>query len=196
MARTSNPHNRPNVNEDCPNDESIPQTRRGNRRFSTANVLLFGFPIAFVVLSTLAFVVATDRLPPLTEWTFDAARGQWAELGRSDYDMEIEISGPTPGVVVIEVRGGKVVAMQRDGQTPKEQRTWNVWSVAGQFEMIDRELDMADDPIREMGASAGTKIELRAEFDQKFGNPVGFQRLVTRGDVPEVEWRVVRFEPK
>jgi hypothetical protein len=157
---------------------------------------LIAFPLAFLVLSTLAFVLRSQRLPELTEGTFEVAKRCWDEVGPASYEMDIELRGATPGTVHIEVRDGTVVAMQRDGQTPREKRTWNAWTVDGQFAMIDRELDLADDPVVEMHAAKGTQLQLRAEFDPRFGYVRGFHRAVLRGNAPEVEWRVLRFDEK
>ena len=61
--------------------------------------------------------------------------------------------------------------MQRNGVTPDEPRVWDVWTVPGQFETLERELQLAADPVHEMGASAGTQLTLQCEFDGHYGFP-------------------------
>jgi hypothetical protein len=105
--------------------------------------------------------------------------------------MDLEIRGAQPGIVHIEVRNGIATAMTRDGRVPP-QRTWDVWSVAGQFDMLERELELAEDPEHEMQAARGTQLTLRCEFDAKLGYPRRYHRYVSGGG-PEVYWRVTRF---
>ncbi len=150
---------------------------------------------AVIGLVALAVVLFGNRMPELTEDDLQAAVARWNEDGPKSYDLELELEGARPGTVQVEVRGGVVVAMQRDKQTPRRRATWDVWSVPGQFDTMLRELEMAENPNREMGAPQGTRWLLRAEFDPEFGFPRGFQRVVLGGG-PEVSWRVTRFEAK
>jgi hypothetical protein len=84
--------------------------------------------------------------------------------------------------------------MTRDGRTPPE-RTWNVWSVPGLFDTLERELELAEDPVHEMNAAPGTQLRLHCDFDPEFGYPRQYQRF-TSGGGPEVFWRVTSFQPK
>jgi hypothetical protein len=151
-----------------------------------------GVLLAIVVLIQL-FVA--QRIPALTEATLNAAEQRWAQHGPADYVMDLELAGATPGSVHVEVRGGQAVAFTRDGHTPSQRRTWEVWTVPGQFDMIARELELAEDPVHEMQAQAGTRLDLHCEFDSQYGFPRVFHRI-TYGGGPEVYWRVVKFQPK
>jgi hypothetical protein len=136
-----------------------------------------------------------ERLPALTTQRLDAAEKLWEESGPGGYNLDLEIRGAQPGVVHVEVRGGVVTAMQRDGLAPSQRRTWEVWAVPGMFETIERELELAADPQHEMDVGAGTRVNLRCEFDAQYGYPSRFHRTVYGGG-PEVYWRVTNFQPQ
>jgi hypothetical protein len=139
------------------------------------------------------FVV--ERLPQLTVENLEAAEKLWQAQGPKSYNLDLTIEGAQPGVVHVEVRDGITTAMQRDGLAPQQRRVWDVWAVPGMFETIERELQLAEDPQHEMGASASATVDLRAEFDPKFGYPARFHRIVFGGG-PEVYWKVTSFLPK
>ena len=83
--------------------------------------------------------------------------------------------------------------MVRDGVEPKQRRTWDYWSVPGQFETIHIDWEAAKHPQEGFGVAPGTKVVLRAEFDQRYGYPRFYQRILL-GTGIHVEWRVTRFE--
>jgi hypothetical protein len=168
---------------------------RGNR-FSTRPLLLGSLAIILTVtiVAIVLQVFVADRIPPLTEARLEAAQELWEQQGPRSYDMDLEIRGAQPGRVHVEVRDGKVTAMTRDGRSPPA-RTWDVWTVPGQFETLERELVLAEDPQHEMDVAAGTQLQLRCEFDPQFGFPRRYHRYAT-GGAPEVFWRVTRFEPR
>jgi hypothetical protein len=167
-----------------------------NTRVTTAAVtaLLLGL-VAIVLMLMLAYFVFAQRIPELTPKALEAAQVKWTEVGPAHYVMDIEIGGARPGPVHVEVVDGEVVAMTRDGKAPAQERVWAVWSVPGMFETIERELELAENPEREMNATEGTKLWLRCEFDPQFGYPKVFHRAV-RGGGPEVYWKVTKFETK
>jgi hypothetical protein len=138
--------------------------------------------------------LVAERTPEMTEAGLRAAEALWEKQGPPGYDMDLEIRGAEPSNIHVEVRDGEVTAMTRDGRSPPE-RTWYVWSVPGQFETLERELVLAEDPQHEMDVPAGTKLQLRCEFDPEFGFPRRYHRYAT-GGAPEVSWRVTRFEPR
>ncbi len=148
---------------------------------------------AVVVVAVLLQVFVAQRTPELTEARLAAAQELWQQNGPANYDMDLELRGAQPGIVHVEVRDGKVTAMTRDGNVPPE-RTWDVWSVPGQFDTLERELVLAEDPQHEMDVAAGTKLQLRGEFDSEYGFPRRYHRYAT-GGAPEVFWRVTRFDP-
>lgn len=165
----------------------------GRRRMPAAVIpVLIVLGGLLVAALALQFFVAR-RIPELTESTLAAAVQTWAERGPASYDLDLVLGGARPGTVHVEVRDGKVTAMERDGVTPKQQRTWAVWSVPGQFETIERELELAADPQHEMQVDSGTQVRLRCEFDPEYGYPRVYHRMITGGG-PEVYWRVTSFD--
>ena len=161
-------------------------------RFVVAGLILAIFAVV-AALVAIRFV-SLHRIPALTEAALDRAERLWERAGPKSYDMDLEIRGARPGQVHIEVRNGEVTKMSRDGQVPR-QHTWYAWSVPGQFETLERELEMAEDPEHEMHATIGTKITVRSDFDPTFGFPRRFHRHVSAGG-PEVYWRVTGFTPR
>ena len=162
------------------------------RRAVVAGLL---FAILAVVGTVLVIqVVFANPIPELTAAKLEQAERLWDRAGPPSYDMDLEIRGAQPGRVHIEVRNSEVTATTRDGRVPTE-HTWDTWSVRGQFEMLERELELAEDPVHEMQAAKGTQVSVRCEFDPEFGFPRQFHRHISGGG-PEVYWRVTDFTPK
>jgi hypothetical protein len=136
-------------------------------------------------------VFVADRLPELTRDRLEAAMALWDKSGPASYDLEMQKSGARPGPVRVEVRDGKVTTVTVDGREPPPW-TWDTWTVPGQFETIERELELAEDPVHQMATEAGTTLRLRCEFDKQFGFPREYRRLVS-GAAPAVSWSVTRF---
>jgi hypothetical protein len=97
--------------------------------------------------------------------------------------------------VHVEVRDGEVTHMTRDGMTPSQRRTWYYWSVPGQLDTIELELEMAKDPVKSYGASGARDVALWAEFDPQYGYPRQFDRVVLGASDLEVHWKVTSFRP-
>lgn len=150
------------------------------------------------ILGLIALVVSGialfgDRLPTLTEEKLRAAVRRWNESGVRSYTMDLEISGPRAGNVHVEVENGVVIELTRDGQTPRRRATWDVWSVPGQFDMMQEGLRMAADPVGEMQAEEGAQVVVRARFDPDLGYPLAFSQ-VTLGGGTDFGWKTARFE--
>jgi hypothetical protein len=171
------------------------EPNRDNRVSTRPLVLgIVAVVLAFAIVAVLLQAFAAERAPELTEAQLAAAEELWEQKGPASYDMDLEIRGARPGAVHIEVHDGQPTAMTRDGRSPP-QRTWDVWSVPGQFDTLQRELELAEDPQHEMNVKAGARLQLRCEFDAEFGYPRRYHRYAT-GGAPEVFWRVTKFEPK
>jgi hypothetical protein len=181
-----------NSNDASPISQSS-LTPAGSGRLSR-RVLITGALAGGMILAALALLLemfVAQRIPALTAERLVEAQERWRRNGPTSYDMDLEILGERPGPVHVEVRLGQVTAMTRDGRTP-DPRTWHYWTVLGQFETLERELVMAEDPTHEAQASAGTQWRLRCEFDPRYGFPSRFQRTVFGGG-PDVYWRVTQF---
>jgi hypothetical protein len=149
------------------------------------------FAIVCVIVALEFFVV--ERIPLLTESELNNAKKLWGEHGPVSYDMDIELRGAQPGTIQTKVRDRVVEAETRNGRVPAK-HTWETWSVAGMFETLEQDMEIAENPETVIGASPGTKWQLRCEFDPKLGIPRRYHRLVSGG--PEVYWRITRFEVK
>jgi hypothetical protein len=175
------------------NSSESPEVRQtpGSR-----NLMLLASVAGIVVLGLLFALrhFFGESLPELTESSLDAAMTRWEKNGPASYDLDLEIAGRQPGVVHLEVRGGEVTVANRDGR-PTPERTWDEWSVPGQFDTLVRELEMAADPQGEMNAPRGARIWLRAEFEPKFGYPRKFHRYASGGAI-EMSWQTTAFTPK
>lgn len=158
--------------------------------------VLLGAILLLAIAGAVVLLLARfrDPLPPLELADLEAAEARWRAEGPADYDLDLKLGGARPGSVHVEVRGGRVTAMTRDGRTPSQRRTWDVWSVEGQFDTLYRELELADAPAREMQVDAATRLVLRAQFDPRLGYPRRYRRIVL-GEGPEVYWEVTRFRP-
>jgi ABC-type uncharacterized transport system permease subunit len=168
------------------------QVARGDwKRFA----VFLGGVVLLIAAVAVGIALFGDRLPTLTEERLQAAVRRWNEGDVDSYVMDLEITGQRAGKVHVEVQNGVVVELQRDGQTPAQRRTWDVWSVPGQFDMMQQGLDIAVDPVGNLQAQQGTQVVVRATFDAQLGYPLAFSQ-VTLGGGPEFGWKTVRFERK
>ncbi len=164
---------------------SPPQDSRFSSRSMMLGALGAGLLLVAVLIGLKVFVA--DKTPDLTEESFQAALQKWQARGPASYDLDVQIGGAQPGIAHVEVRNGTVTVATRDGLPLQD---WNMdeWSIAGQFEALEREFEFAEDPQGEMQAPPGARIWLRCEFDPEYGYPRRFHRYAT-GGAPEVYWR-------
>jgi hypothetical protein len=160
---------------------------------SSVAIVFASVALAIVCIALALNYFVAERLPELTEEKLRAAMTLWQKAGPVSYDMDIELRGARPGQVHVEVRDKEVDLETRDGRTPGRW-TWDTWSVPGLFDTLSLDLDIAQDPERQIQANAGTTWHPRCKFDPKFGYPAVYHRLVSGG--PEVFWRVTAFQPK
>jgi hypothetical protein len=148
-----------------------------------------------LALTVFALGVLTflRQSPRLTRDEFEAAAKRWEANGPASYNLDVELIGRRSGKIHVEVRDGEVTRMTRDGVQPAQQRTWYYWSVPGQFDTIEQELDMARDAARSYGMPAGAEVAMWARFDPRYGYPLSFDRVLLGADI-EVHWKVTRFE--
>ncbi len=152
--------------------------------------LLVGIGASLAVL----IIRFRDTTPELTPAALEAAEQRWDAHGPASYDLDLSLEGNRPGTVHVEVRGGRVTRMTRDGVQPKQMRTWAVWAVPGQFETIEQELDKAGDPAAGFQTPADSRLVQRAEFDPQYGYPARYHRIVLGSNL-ELRWQVTRFQP-
>lgn len=179
-----------NGSPDADTQES--RTRASYARLPILTWVASGLIIAVPVGISLA-IIASGRIPVLTEAAFEAAADSWDANGPQNYDMDILIEGNRAGFVHVEVRNGETVLMRRDGKVPDQKRTWHIWSVEGQFDTVERELEMVTSEAERN--SQDSRRWLRCEFDPKFGFVRRFHRAVSGGGT-EIYWEVTNFEPR
>jgi hypothetical protein len=185
------------TNDDGPSDESPvvghSKLQPAGRRRSLAGGLLVGLAISLVITVVVTLLRERGTAPRLSEADYEAALERWDENGPQDYDLDVELLGNRSGKIHVEVRGGEVVHMTRDGVEPSQKRTWDVWSVPGQLDTIGQEIEMARDPAKSYSLRRGTEVVMWAEFDPFYGYPRRFDRVVMGADL-EVHWQT-RFTP-
>lgn len=160
-------------------------------RVLVASMLLGGL----AALLGVGVYLLADRepgMPRLERDTLEAAMARWRERGPASYDLDVVISGRQSGDFHVEVRAGRVTACSRNGIAPRP-HTWETWTVEGQFDTLQRELDGAADPERIYGAP-GAEARQLALFDGELGYPLRYERHVLGADLG-IAWRVTRFSP-
>jgi hypothetical protein len=165
-----------------------------SRSHSLARGVAVGLLLAILITFALVVIRMRHATPRLTEADYRAAVARWEKNGPADYDLDLELGGKRPGPIHVEVRGGEVTRMTRDGVEPRQKRTWDYWSVAGQLETIGQELEMARRPADSFGAPGASEVVMWAEFDSWYGYPRSYDRIVLGADL-EVHWKVVEFTP-
>ncbi len=170
------------------------ESRSFRRRYPLAFGLVVGGGIAILGAILLLIAIVIVRRPAqLTNAEYRAAAARWEAHGPANYNLDLELTGRRPGTIHVEVRDGEATRMTRDGVQPKQERTWYYWSVPGQFDTIEQELEMAKDPAVSYGAAGAAQVALWAQFDPRYGYPTQFDRIVLGADL-EIHWKVTRFE--
>ena len=182
------------MNSNSEPNEHASNAASGMRRLRLGP-LLMGAVLGLVITIVALAIYNRRTLPRLTQTDYDAAVARWQKNGPADYDLDIELSGNRPGKIHLEVRDREVVHMTRDGVEPKQKRTWDYWSIPGQFDTIGQELEMAKDPAGSFHAPGASQVVMWAEFDPKFGYPKEYHRVVLGADF-EAHWITRRFETR
>jgi hypothetical protein len=177
--------------------DSISESQENKRSPRRIRALVVGAILGMMVTAGFLIVIGVilfrEVVPPLTEADFQAALERWRGHQPKSYDCDIEIFGNRPGTVRVEVRDGVTTKMTRDGVAPRERSTWEYWTVEGQFDTIERELEMAESSKPVFGASQTARPILNARFHSELGYPEVFRRSVP-GVQQEMGWKVIRFE--
>jgi hypothetical protein len=179
-----------------PFEASSKPERPPARRLRLSSIVLgavVGTLVAGLIAVVLLIILVRDSTPLLTQAEFDAAESRWEQHGPKSYNLDVVIGGKRAGKVHVEVRNGEVTQMLRDGVQPKQKRTWGVWTVPGQFDMIGLELESAQDPVAGFQAPAGSQVIQRAVFDRQYGYPRRYLRDVLGTDI-EVSWETIHFQ--
>lgn len=149
--------------------------------------MLTGLGVA--VLVSVAWLLLSGRTEPLTRERLAAAERLWQAADITSYDMDLQTGGAMPGKYHIEVHGGELTKLERNGR-PANPAEGEYWTLDGLFRIIEQDLDEAD---RAEAATADRRfVWLRGRFDPQLGYPVHYIKQVP--GQPSVEIRVRRFE--
>jgi Family of unknown function (DUF6174) len=156
-----------------------------------------------------ALILAVPYLPghtePVTRERLNEARALWTRARIGNYDLDLETRGAQSGRYHVEVRGGHLAGITRDGVTA-DPAAGEYWTVDGLFQVIEEELDAAEQPDS-TAFGARSQVWLRARYDSQLGYPIRFVRVVkpptgpsTTGYAPSgaslgVEIQVQRLTP-
>lgn len=181
-------------------DEDIHEENRPNRSlprlWAIGTGIVAGSLLAILAATIVLALARRERLPEITMSELDAAVARWGANGPRDYDLDIEQTGINPGQFHVEVRGGEVTDMKRDGQTTR-QHLWDDWSVPGLFSVIRRDVEAC---MPELNAKAkandpdGPQVVPRGIFDSHDGHPTQYHRITPTG--ADAKWRVTKFEAR
>jgi hypothetical protein len=185
------------------NDETEPSTddstaaSRPRRRSLRASDLVAGAAAGGLItlLAIVGLVVVSRRqaTATLTAESMHAAQQRWQKNAPSDYQMEITVTGRQPSHYDIDVEEGIPTAVLRNGREIAR-RNWTYWTVPGLFDVIEHDMECAEDPTRGFGAQPGSTVVLRADFDPRLGYPRKFERLILGEPQLDMTWEVTTFE--
>jgi hypothetical protein len=134
-----------------------------------------------------------DRLPELTAAQWQESLRRWDRVAPANYDIEVRVQGPQPGVYRVTVRGGQVESATRNGYPLRQLRTLGTWSVPGMFGTIERDLMHVQDVATGRDKPDTCQLLLRAQFDPRWGYPARYQRVEWSSQT-EVVWEVTHFD--
>jgi hypothetical protein len=176
------------------NDKEKSNENRRNPRAIRALIAggLLGAIVTAGFMLVIGMLLMRETVPLLTKDAYDGAVARWHAKGPANYNCDIELFGNRPGQVHVEVRGKQVVRMTRDGVEPSQRRTWEYWTVDGQLDTIEQELEMLNEP-QPFGAPSGTHVFLYAQFDPELGYPIVYRRTVLGASL-DMAWKVSKFE--
>jgi hypothetical protein len=130
-------------------------------------------------------------LPEIQPDDLAVARDRWQAAGVTDYDIAITLSGRQSGEIKVQVRAGQPTAMTRNGIQPKQERTWQPWTVPGMFDTIDVDFDNRTNAKEKFGTEPES-VHLRCLFDPELGFPRRYLHQVY-GRQQDLEWTVTEF---
>lgn len=136
-----------------------------------------------------------DNLSELTPTRLAHARERWADAALGNYECEVLVRADRldEGRFELEVRDGHVARARHNGVDASGRA--DAYSIAGLFEILQRELELSERPSQGFGAPAGYRAYLHARFHDTLGYPEVYRRSVG-GTSNAIEIRVVRLQPR
>lgn len=199
MDKSDDSAPRPSTNGNSPSGAEASSAaarvvRQPRRRVRTSKlvagvILGIGAGALAALIATLALL--RPRAAELNEDELARAKKIWRETAPADYDIDVRVTGRQPGDYHVEVRRGQPALASHNGiATP--QRVWDVWTVDGMFDTIHQEIEQSQHADGPFGSPPGSQVIQRATFDERFGYPRRYQRIVM-GTELEIAWEVVEF---
>ena len=161
--------------------------------------------IAAIVMSVIVAVpYVRGQTEPVTRERLTAARERWKSANISSYDLDLETTGAQTGLYHIEVRGGQLAKITRNGQSMNP-ADGDYWTVDGWLQAIEEDLDNAEKPQADDAASH-CQYWLRVRYHTTLGYPLRYIReqkqpsrrtatgLEVSGNSQGVQMRVSRLE--
>jgi hypothetical protein len=165
--------------------------RRRVRASKLVAGMILGIGAGAIVALAATLALLRPSAPELNEEDLARAEKLWRETAPADYDIDVRVTGRQPGDYHVEVRRGRPALASRNGiATP--QHTWDTWTVDGMFDTIHQEIEKARDPAGPFGSPPGSQVVERVAFDERFGYPRRYQRIVM-GTELEIAWEVAEF---
>ncbi|MFQ5600288.1 MAG: hypothetical protein ACE5G2_07010 [Candidatus Krumholzibacteriia bacterium] len=162
------------------------------RRHRVSPIWMMMGALALGVLTAL--VARREPLDDLTVARLESARMQWAHAALEDYDLEVLVRADRleDGRFELRVRRGEVVGATQNGLATSNA---GAYSIAGLFDILARELELAGRPAAGFGAPEGYRAYLRVRFHAETGYPEKYRRSVG-GTSNGVEITVIRLTPR
>jgi hypothetical protein len=179
---------------DEPNSTSA-SAGRARKSLRTVSLLLAAFLGTIVGVAGVLIVLAmirANRLPKVTDESFEQAQQRWRQHGPADYDLEVKVSGPQPATYRVEVRQGEVLSATRNGFRLTQRRTFDTWSVPGMFATMRRDVENVQQVAAGKADANTPRLTLFAEFHPEYGYPRTYHRIQWGTDM-EVSWEVTEF---
>jgi hypothetical protein len=136
--------------------------------------------VALAVIGAVFYSRARSRPPELTRGALAEAESRWQTEGPKSYTLRFRKRADRLGdeVFVAKVENGKVVELSLN-DAPLGRPNDDSYSVAGLFDTMHRELEMAEAGPNAEGSRRGAL--LKARFDERLGLPLVFEALAGNG---------------
>jgi hypothetical protein len=146
-----------------------------------------------LIAALLVTTAACSSLPALTPDILKQAEQKWNSSKPSSYRLVVEMSGDRveTGRFEVEVRGGQVVSLRRNGLVIRANPGQD-YSIDGFFRMLEQELSLAEKPAM-VGAPEGYSAYTNAKFDDMTGRLIRYRRIVG-GTSNSIEVNVLEYK--
>ncbi|HEY3241889.1 MAG TPA: DUF6174 domain-containing protein [Phycisphaerae bacterium] len=137
----------------------------------------------------VALFAAREPTEPLTVENLHHARQRWDSAGIRNYRLTTQVGSQT---YAAEVRDGRVVDLRTADGKLVTSHDIQSYSVDGWFDVLERDLELRDDPSSPLGAAAGNAL-LRVRYNQRYAYLERYVRSIPGGRSQVVQ--VESFEP-